>query len=140
MSELCDVLITDVDLIDCECRVHGKGNKERVVYLSKVACSQLEQYFSERKNDSEALFIGRTGKRFQPDGVRVMLNKLGRRAKVDHVHPHKFRRTLATNLARRGMPIQEIASILGHDKIDTTMQYIVLDKDNTESSYRRFTA
>jgi len=140
ISEMTSLNRADVNLASRQCVVHGKGNKERVVYMSKVACSQLEQYFSERKDDSEALFIGRTGERFQADGVRVMLNKLGRRAKVDHVHPHKFRRTLATNLARHGMPIQEIASILGHDKIDTTMQYVVLDKDNTESSYRRYTA
>jgi len=68
-----------------------------------------------------------------------MLNKLAERADVNHVHPHKFRRTLATNLIKHGMPIQEVASILGHEKLDTTMGYIVMDDEGLDYSYRRFT-
>jgi site-specific recombinase XerD len=67
-----------------------------------------------------------------------MLTKLAERAGVDHVHPHKFRRTLATNLIRHGMPIQEVAAILGHDKLDTTMQYVVLDKTDVKNAYRKY--
>ena len=141
ISEMTSLNRADVNLASRQCVVHGKGNKERVVYMSKVARAKLEQYLSSRKDDDPALFVSLRGAaRIEPNGVRVMLNRLSRRAGVAHVHPHKFRRTLATNLARHGMAIQEIASILGHDKIDTTMQYVVLDKDNTESSYRRFTA
>ena len=67
-----------------------------------------------------------------------MLSCLAKETGIEHVHPHKFRRTLATDLARHGMPIQEVAKILGHDKIDTTMQYVVLNKDDIKSSYRRY--
>lgn len=140
ISEMTALNKEDINLASRQCIVHGKGNKERVVYMSKVACAQLEKYLAGRNDESEALFLNRCGKRFFQGGVRVMLKRLAAKSGVEHVHPHKFRRTLATNLARHGMPIQEIASILGHDKIDTTMQYVVLDKDNTESSYRRFTA
>jgi site-specific recombinase XerD len=73
-----------------------------------------------------------------PGGIRKMLVNLGAAAHVYHVHPHKFRRTTATNLIRHGMPIQEVAAILGHDKLDTTMQYVVLDKSDIKSSYRKY--
>jgi site-specific recombinase XerD len=76
--------------------------------------------------------------RIQPNGVRVMLKKLGRIAGVDHVHPHKFRRTLATDLARHGMQIQEVANLLGHEKLDTTMRYVVLNKEEMKHNYRRY--
>ena len=68
-----------------------------------------------------------------------MLNKLAKYADVEHVHPHKFRRTLATSLNRRGMPIEQVAAILGHEKLDTTMQYVVLNDEDTKNYYRRFT-
>lgn len=122
-----------------ECIVHGKGNKERVVYMSPVAGMLISKYLESRKDDNPALFVGLGARRLQPGGVRAMLKILADAAGVDHVHPHKFRRTLATNLTRHGMPIQEVANILGHEKLDTTMEYIVLNKDDTKSSYRRFT-
>ena len=138
ISEMTGLNRNDVDLDKLECIVHGKGDKERTVYLSDVAGMLLGKYLSGRKDDCPALFINRSRERLRPNGARYILKKIAAEAGVDHVHPHKFRRTLATDLARHGMPIQEVAKILGHDKIDTTMQYVVLNKDDIKSSYRRY--
>ena len=127
-----------VDLQNLQCIVHGKGNKERMVFLDAVTGMQLSDYLDSRTDGSEALFVGKGGKRLQPGGVRAMLCKLAEDAGVEHVHPHKFRRTLATNLTRHGMPIQEVAQILGHEKLDTTMEYVVLDNESTKSAYKRY--
>lgn len=126
-----------VDLEAKECVVYGKGGKERTVYMDDVAVMLLSEYLKSRKDFDPALFIGKRG-RLTPGGVRVMLNKLGAAAHVEHVHPHKFRRTKATEMARRGMPIQDVATILGHEKLDTTMKYVVLNKEDTKYSYRRY--
>ena len=98
----------------------------------------LRDYINQRLDTEPALFLGKFGERLTADGVRRMMEKLAKAANVDHVHPHKFRRTLATNLIRHGMPIQEVASILGHDKLETTMQYVVLDKTDVKNSYRKY--
>ena len=138
ISEMTQLNRADVDLTNLECKVLGKGNKERTVYLSAVAGMVLRDYLDTREDDLEALFVGKRRERLTPHGVRAMLTVLAERAGVDHVHPHKFRRTLATNLIRHGMPIQEVAAILGHDKLDTTMQYVVLDKTDIKNAYRRY--
>ena len=139
ISEMTELNRNDVDLDKLECVVHGKGNKERTVYLSEVAGMLVREYLESRKDSEEALFIGVRHERLQPGGVRIMLNALAKDANVEHVHPHKFRRTRATELTRRGMPIQEVSRILGHEKIDTTMKYIVMNKDDVKAAYRRFT-
>ena len=128
----------DVDLTNLECKVLGKGNKERIVFLNPVAGMVLQKYLDSRTDDYPALFIGKRSERLTDQAVRRMLNKLGEKANVDHVHPHKFRRTTATSLIRHGMPVQEVAAILGHDKLDTTMQYVVLDKTDIKNSYRKY--
>lgn len=138
ISEMCQLNRDDVDLNTMECRVLGKGNKERIVFLDQVAAMLLREYLAQRKDDSPALFVGRLTNRLSPNGVRKMLSNISSASTVDHVHPHKFRRTLATSLIRHGMPIQEVAAILGHDKLDTTMQYVVLDKTDVKNSYRRY--
>ena len=138
ISEMTQLNRADVNLNSLECKVLGKGNKERTVYLTPVAGMVLRDYLDTREDDMEALFVGKRRERLTPHGVRAMLTVLAERAGVDHVHPHKFRRTLATNLIRHGMPIQEVAAILGHDKLDTTMQYVVLDKSTIKSSYRKY--
>lgn len=127
-----------VDLEKLECIVHGKGNKERRVYMSPIAGMLIREYLNTRTDDNPALFIGLRNERLQPNGARYMLNETAKRAGVDHVHPHKFRRTLATEMARRGMPIQEVCAILGHEKIDTTMRYVSIDNEDIKNSYRRF--
>lgn len=138
ISEMTQLNRSDVDLNTLECTVFGKGSKERTVYLDAVAGIFLKEYLEQRSDISPALFVGVQSDRLSQDAVRTMLRKLAKTAKVDHVHPHKFRRTLATNLIKHGMPIQEVAEILGHDKLDTTMQYVVLDKTIVKNSYRRY--
>lgn len=140
ISEMTELNRDDVDLDGLECVVHGKGNKERKVYLDAVAGMVLQKYLDSRRDWNEALFIGRAGKgwrRLEPGGVRCMLKKLGAATGVEHVHPHKFRRTLATGLARKGMPIQEVSALLGHEKLDTTMGYVNIDSEDTKYKYRR---
>lgn len=139
ISEITGLNRDQVNLELLECVVHGKGNKERTVYLDEVAGMLLAEYLSGRIDDVPALFINKQHDRLNPGGVRAMLNKLAEKAGVEHVHPHKFRRTLATGLARHGMPIQEVAKVLGHEKLDTTMKYVVLNKDDVKASYRRYT-
>ena len=138
ISEMCGLNRNDVDFINLECTVLGKGNKERTVYLDQVAAMVLRNYLDQRTDDLPALFVGRRSESLKPAAVRKMLVQLGESSHVDHVHPHKFRRTTATNLIRHGMQIQEVAAILGHDKLDTTMQYVVLDKTDIKNSYRKF--
>ena len=138
VSEVVGLNRDDVDIFNLEATVLGKGNKERTVYLDQVAAMTLQAYLEARKDKSPALFAGKGTDRLQPGAIRQMLVKLGKNAKVTHVHPHKFRRTTATNLIRHGMPIQEVAAILGHDKLDTTMQYVVLDKTAVQYSYKKY--
>ena len=138
ISEMTQLDREDVDINALECTVFGKGSKERTVYLNSVAGMMLKEYLDSRKDDYPALFVGKGTDRMTPHGVRKMLTELGWKSNVNHVHPHKFRRTTATNLIKHGMPIQEVAAILGHDKLDTTMQYVVLDKTDIKNSYRKY--
>lgn len=138
ISEMTELDRDAVDLEKLECVVHGKGNKERRVYLSEVAGLLLQQYLDTRKDANPALFVGKGAKRLFPGGVRIMLNRIAEQAHVEHVHPHKFRRTRATELARKGMPIQEVARVLGHEKIDTTMRYVISCDDDIKHNYRRY--
>ena len=138
ISEVTALNRDDIDFANLECKVLGKGNKERIVFMDEVAAMTLLAYLNSRTDDDDALFIGKRKNRMTPHGIREMLVKLGKRANVQHVHPHKFRRTAATSLIKHGMPIQEVATLLGHDKLDTTMQYVVLDKSTLQSSYRRY--
>lgn len=119
-------------------KVLGKGNKERTVYLDSVSAMFLKNYLNSRTDTDEYLFRSKRLCRFTDEGVRKMLLRIEEKSGVNHVYPHKFRRTLATNLHRRGMPIEKIKEILGHDSINTTMQYIVLDQSDIEHDYRKF--
>jgi site-specific recombinase XerD len=138
ISEVTGLNRDEIDFNGLECVVHGKGNKERTVYIDPVAALQLRTYIDGRKDACPALFAGKGGKRLLPGGVRCTLKELAERAGVEHCHPHKFRRTLATELGRHGMPIQEIATVLGHDKIDTTMKYVIVNEEETKHDYRRY--
>lgn len=137
ISEMTQLNRNDVDLDKLQCIVRGKGNKERKVYLRPVAGMLIREYLAERTDEDPALFIGKFGERLEPGGVRTMLNRVAEAAGVEHVHPHKFRRTLATNMARHGMPVQEVAAILGHEKLDTTMKYVMQNDTDVENDYRR---
>ena len=138
ISEMTGLDRDTVNIDKLECVVHGKGNKERTVFMNPVTGMILREYLDSRKDNGKALFVGKNGRRLEPGGVRCMLKKIGAVAGVDHVHPHKFRRTLATGLAKHGMPIQEVASILGHEKLDTTMKYVNIDQEDTRHDYRRY--
>lgn len=138
ISEVCALNVLDIDFRSRSVKVLGKGNKERVVYLDDVCVMYLERYFKERTDDKEALFLGKGTERLTPHGVRAMLKRIEARSGVENVHPHRFRRTLATNLINHGMPIQEVAAVLGHDKIDTTMRYVYIDQRNVENAYRKY--
>ena len=138
ISEICSLNRDSIDFAKHECKVLGKGNKERVVFIDNVTTMYLQRYFMSRNDSSEALFAGKGTDRMTPGGVRIMLKRLSEKAGVENVHPHRFRRTLATNLINHGMAIQEVASILGHDKIDTTMTYIYMDKDNIKNAYYKY--
>lgn len=138
ISEVTSLNRTDVNLSTMECIVLGKGNKERHVYLDEVAVMAIQEYLDERDDDNPALFVNRCKKRITNNGVRVLLKKIGQKAGVTKVHPHKFRRTRATNLIKHGMPIQEVAIILGHEKLDTTMKYVDIDQTDVKNSYRKY--
>lgn len=140
ISEVTQLNKDDVDFVKMECKVSGKGSKERKVYLDEVACMFLKEYLKDRTDNNTALFVSikKPYNRLAPGGIRNMLKKLGIEADVDHVHPHKFRRTTATNLLKHGMPIHEVAAILGHDKIDTTMEYIVMDDNMIRHDYQKY--
>lgn len=138
ISEICGLNIDDVDMVNLECTVLGKGNKQRVVYLDEVAGMELQKYLDGRKDKSPALFAGKGTERITPHGVRRMLTVLGETAGVENVHPHRFRRTLATNLLNHGMALQEVSCILGHENLNTTMTYVYINQHNVKSSYKRY--
>ena len=130
----------DVDFANRECTVFGKGAKERVVYLDEVSVMVMQRYLESRKDNSDALFPGKGSGRMTPGGIRAMLKRIEARCGVENIHPHRFRRTLATTLARKGMSVQEVASILGHEKVDTTMKYVCLEKSSVKHHYQTIVA
>ena len=138
ISEACSVNRSDIDYANLKLEVTGKGDKTRTVYIDNVTAMMLKRYLSERKDIDPALFYSRIGQRFTPNGIRAMLKRIEDRSHVPGVHPHRFRHTLATNLIDRGMSVQEVAIILGHSKLDTTMTYIHINERNTENAYRKY--
>lgn len=140
VSEMTGLNREQLDLRNQEVIVHGKGDKERVVYFDSVTAMLLEEYLATRTDDNPALFVGQRGERLQPNGVRAMLKDIQRRTGVAGIHPHKFRRTLATDMARHGTPIQTVAHLLGHEKIDTTMEYVQQSAQDIKYDYRRLYA
>lgn len=139
IAEVCSVNRADVDFRELKLEVLGKGNKVRTVYIDDVTAMMLQRYLAQRDDIDPALFYAkRTNGRYTTGGIRAMLNRIGERAHVPNVHPHRFRRTLATNLVDRGMSIQEVAAILGHASIDTTMTYVRVNQKNAENAYRKY--
>lgn len=138
INEVVGLNRNQINFIDKEVIVLGKGNKERTVFFDDVTAMHLKRYLETRKDDIPALFIGKRKERLLPGGVRYMLNQLAKTAGVEHVHPHKFRRTLATTMNAHGMPIQEVSAILGHERLDTTMKYVIIDKATVKNSYRKY--
>lgn len=140
VSEVSHLDITDVDLESLECTVLGKGNKERVVYLTEVAAMYLRQYLDSRHDTSNALFVGRGSRRIGKNGIEAIIRRLGRTAGVTNAHPHRYRRTRATNLLDRGMNIQDVAAILGHADLKTTQVYCYISQSNVKAAYQKYAA
>ena len=140
VGELVKLNRIDVDFINRECVVLGKGSKERIVYFDARTKLHLQNYLNSRKDDNPALFVSllEPHKRLEIAGVEIMLRKLGRSLEINKVHPHKFRRTLATRAIDKGMPIEQVQKLLGHQKIDTTMEYAIVDQQNVKNSHKKY--
>ena len=130
----------DIDFNERECIVFGKGNKERVVYFDARTKIHLQNYLHSRTDSNPALFVSLKSpyKRLQIGGVEVRLREFGRRLGLQKVHPHKFRRTLATMAIDKGMPIEQLQQLLGHRKIDTTLQYAMVKQSNVKIAHRKY--
>ena len=140
VGELVKLNREDINFNERECIVFGKGNKERIVYFNARAKIHLQQYLAERKDRNKALFVSlaKPHNRLQISGVETRLRKIGKLSKIVRVHPHKFRRTLATMAIDKGMPVEQVQKLLGHVKIDTTMHYAMVNQTNVKLSHRKF--
>ena len=140
VGEMVTLNRSNVDFEERECVVFGKGSKERVVYFDARTKIHLQKYLEERKDTNEALFVSLKNPydRLQIGGLEAMLRRMGRRLQLARVHPHKFRRTLATTAIDKGMPIEQVQQLLGHQKIDTTMHYAMVRQQNVKLAHRKF--
>ena len=142
VGELVNLNISDVNFEARECVVFGKGDKERRVYFDAKAKLHLQNYLSSRTDSNPALFVTLDAPhdRLKISGVEIRLRKLGRKLNLTKIHPHKFRRTMATRAIDKGMPIEQVQKILGHSQIDTTMQYAMVNQANVKTSHQKFIA
>ena len=140
VGELVKLNISDINFNERECIVNGKGDKQRKVYFDAKTKIHLQDYLNTRKDNNEALFVSllKPYKRLEISGVEIRMRQLGKKLNINKVHPHKFRRTLATRAIDKGMPIEQVQQLLGHSKIDTTLQYAMVNQNNVKSSHRRF--
>lgn len=131
---------SDIDFEERECVVLGKGNKERIVYFDARTKLHLKQYLDSRIDDNEALFVSLKAPhhRLKISGVEVRIRKIGKRLNIQKAHPHKFRRTLATMAIDKGMPIEQLQQLLGHRRIDTTLQYAMVKQSNVKIAHRKY--
>ncbi len=140
VGELVKMNKEDIDFQERQCIVFGKGNKEREVYFNARTKIHLQQYLSSRIDSNPALFVSlsKPYSRLSIGGVEVRLRTLGKRVHLQKVHPHKFRRTLATMAIDKGMPIEQVQKLLGHVKIDTTLHYAMVNQVNVKMAHRRY--
>ena len=140
IGEMVLLNIADIDFTERECVVFGKGNKERIVYFDARTKIHLQNYLSKRKDNNPALFVSLKAPydRLKIGGVEVRLRNIGKQLGLNRVHPHKFRRTLATMAIDKGMPIEQLQKLLGHSKIDTTLQYAMVKQSNVKIAHRRY--
>lgn len=140
IGELIRLNVADVNLQERECIVTGKGNKQRPVYFDARAKLHLAEYLETRADNNSALFVSLDSKarRITVGGMELRLRNLGKKVGVSRVHPHKFRRTLATHAIDKGMPIEQVQKLLGHAKIDTTMHYAMVNQNNVKASHRKY--
>ena len=140
VGELVKLNIEDVNFTERECIVLGKGNKERVVYFDARTKIHLKNYLDNRKDNNKALFISLKAPygRLSIGGVELRLRKIGKQLGIKKVHPHKFRRTLATIAIDKGMPIEQVQKLLGHEKSDTTLQYAMVKQSNVKIAHQKY--
>lgn len=142
VGELVGLNRADINFEERECVVYGKGDKERRVYFDAKSKLHLQDYLKERVDDNPALFVTLDApyERLKISGVEIRVRELGRKLNMDKIHPHKFRRTMATRAIDKGMPIEQVQKILGHSQIDTTMQYAIVNQNNVKSAHRKYIA
>lgn len=130
----------DINFEERECVVFGKGSKERMVYFDARTKIHLQNYLTQRTDSNNALFVSLKApyKRLQIGGVESRLRELGKRLSLPRVHPHKFRRTLATMAIDKGMPVEQLQRLLGHQRIDTTLQYAMVKQSNVKIAHRKY--
>ncbi len=130
----------DINFAERECVVFGKGDKERIVYFDARAKLHLQEYLDSRTDENPALFVTLRSphERMQIGGIEYRLREMGRRLNIQKVHPHKFRRTLATMAIDKGMPIEQLQRLLGHQRIDTTLQYAMVKQSNVKTAHRKY--
>ena len=140
VGELVGLNISDIDFEERECVVYGKGDKERRVYFDAKAKLHLQNYINSRTDTNPALFVTLDSpyERLKISGVEIRVRELGRKLNIEKIHPHKFRRTMATRAIDKGMPIEQVQKILGHSQIGTTMQYAIVNQNNVKTSHRRY--
>lgn len=131
---------SDIDFKERECIVFGKGNKERIVYFDARTKLHLQRYLDSRNDNNDALFVSlkKPSKRVTIGGIESRLRKMGKELEIHKVHPHKFRRTLATMAIDKGMPIEQLQELLGHQRIDTTLQYAMVKQSNVKLAHKKY--
>lgn len=142
VGELVGLNKSDINFEERECIVYGKGDKERKVYFDAKAKLHLQSYLRSRTDNNPALFVTLDApfERLKISGVEIRVRELGRKLNIEKIHPHKFRRTMATRAIDKGMPIEQVQKILGHSQIDTTMQYAIVNQNNVKTSHRKYIA
>ncbi len=140
VGELVKLNRTDIDFHERQCVVFGKGNKERPVYFNARTKLHLQQYLNERTDNNPALFVSLSSpySRLTISGVEVRIRTIGKRLDMQKVHPHKFRRTLATMAIDKGMPIEQVQRLLGHVRIDTTLHYAIVNQNNVKLAHKKY--
>ena len=140
VGELVNLDRVDVNMQERSCVVLGKGGKEREVYFDARTKIHLQNYLNTREDNNSALFVSllKPYDRLKISGVEIRLRELGKKTNIKKVHPHKFRRTMATKAIDKGMPIEQVQVLLGHRKIDTTLQYAMVNQNNVRNSHKRF--
>lgn len=142
VGELVNLNINNLNFEDRSCIVLGKGNKEREVYFDAKTKLHLKEYLSKRNDNNDALFVSlrEPHQRLSISGIELIIRNLGVSTNINRVHPHKFRRTLATMAIDKGMPVEQVQKLLGHVKIETTMHYALVNQSNVKISHRKFIA
>ena len=140
VSELAAINIADIRFSERDLVVYGKGAKERIAYINSRALVYLEMYLKSRTDNNPALFVSLNSphNRLTKSGIELAIRRAGRRAGVANAHPHRFRRTGATNASNRGMPIEEVATLLGHEKLDTTRRYCTVKQQSVKYHHEKY--